>query len=121
MTPMTQEECEKIAGSEIARVFAALPAELASVRDEVLFVHEWEALDEDEIELLGVFEGGDRLDVQSGNIVAPPVIRLFLDNIREEAEDDADEFRRQVRITLLHELGHYLGLDEDGLAERGLA
>jgi predicted Zn-dependent protease with MMP-like domain len=26
-----------------------------------------------------------------------------------------------VRITFLHELGHYLGLDEDQVAELGLA
>jgi len=32
---------------------------------------------------------------------------------------DEDELRRQIRITLLHELGHYHGLDEDELAELG--
>jgi predicted Zn-dependent protease with MMP-like domain len=29
-------------------------------------------------------------------------------------------FRNEIRITYLHELGHYLGLDEDDLFERGL-
>jgi len=31
------------------------------------------------------------------------------------------DFREEVRTTLLHELGHYLGLDEEGLIDRGLA
>jgi predicted Zn-dependent protease with MMP-like domain len=30
-----------------------------------------------------------------------------------------DELREQVHITLLHEIGHYFGLDEDRLAELG--
>jgi predicted Zn-dependent protease with MMP-like domain len=29
-------------------------------------------------------------------------------------------FRDEVRLTYLHELGHYLGWDEDELAARGL-
>jgi predicted Zn-dependent protease with MMP-like domain len=47
-------------------------------------------------------------------------ILLFLENIWEEAEHDAAEYRRQVRDTLLHEIGHYLGLEEDDLALRDL-
>jgi hypothetical protein len=36
------------------------------------------------------------------------------------AEGDEEIFRDEVHTTLLHELGHYLGLDEDELTERGL-
>ena len=32
----------------------------------------------------------------------------------------AVEVERQVTITVLHEIGHYLGLDEDELHQRGL-
>ena len=32
---------------------------------------------------------------------------------------DADELREEIRITVLHELGHYFGLDEDRIAELG--
>jgi predicted Zn-dependent protease with MMP-like domain len=48
---------------------------------------------------------------------------LFLENlwlmIEEEGGDERD-FRFEVRTTLLHELGHYLGLNEEDLEERGL-
>jgi predicted Zn-dependent protease with MMP-like domain len=37
----------------------------------------------------------------------------------EEAFDDPAELEREIRITVLHELGHYFGLDEDRLAELG--
>ena len=33
--------------------------------------------------------------------------------------DDEDELVRQVRITVLHELGHHLGMDEDQLERLG--
>jgi predicted Zn-dependent protease with MMP-like domain len=50
----------------------------------------------------------------------PSAIRLYIENLRDEAEDDPERFRREVRKTLLHELGHYLGLEEDDLEKRGL-
>jgi predicted Zn-dependent protease with MMP-like domain len=45
---------------------------------------------------------------------------LYLENILELSEGDVEFFREDVRDTFLHELGHYLGLDEDDLTERGL-
>ena len=33
---------------------------------------------------------------------------------------DEDELRDEIRITVLHELGHYFGLDEDRLVGAGL-
>jgi predicted Zn-dependent protease with MMP-like domain len=50
-----------------------------------------------------------------------PRIRLFLDNLWDDCNGDLQTYRDEVRITFLHELGHYLGLDEDQVAERGLA
>lgn len=49
----------------------------------------------------------------------PNLIFLFQKNI-ERAARDHDELVDQVRVTLLHEIGHYLGLDEDEVEERGL-
>ncbi|HEU5263408.1 MAG TPA: metallopeptidase family protein [Gaiellaceae bacterium] len=37
----------------------------------------------------------------------------------EESFPDPDELRAEIRITVLHELGHYFGLDEDRIAELG--
>ena len=67
---------------------------------------------------LGLFIGPEF--AEEGAVPMPPQIILFLDNLRDFAENDPKIFREEVRITLLHELGHYLGLDEDALIDRGL-
>ena len=79
-----------------------------------------EALRADGIEddTLGVFTGVEFAD--AGQAPMPPQIILFLENIWDMAEGDENAFRGEIRTTFLHELGHFLGLDEDDLTERGL-
>ncbi len=50
-----------------------------------------------------------------------PIIRLSFGEMRElgESEIHSASLHKQIRITLLHELGHHLGLDEERLAELG--
>lgn len=71
-------------------------------------------------DILGVFVGEDLMESYSAPPELPPQIILFLDNILDFAEDDADVFRQEVRTTYLHEIGHYLGLDEGDLEARAL-
>lgn len=47
-------------------------------------------------------------------------IRLWLENIADYSDGDSDIFRDEVRLTLLHEIGHVLGWDEDDVEGRGL-
>ena len=51
---------------------------------------------------------------------APTEIILYMENIWEYAGRRSPDFREEVRRTYLHELGHYLGLDEDDLFDRDL-
>ena len=37
----------------------------------------------------------------------------------EESFPDPDELEREIRITVLHELAHYFGMDEERLEELG--
>ena len=76
--------------------------------------------DGDSEDLLGLFVGAP-ISEEFDDSGLPPSIRLFADNILDSAEGDAEAFKLEVRKTLLHEIGHYLGLDEDGLELRGLA
>lgn len=71
-------------------------------------------------DLLGLFVGNTFGDEESGCADVPPQILLFLENLWEFAEGDEQVYRDEVRTTYLHELGHYLGLDEIGLEQRGL-
>ena len=47
-------------------------------------------------------------------------IRLWIENIHALASDENLPFEDEVRTTLLHEIGHLVGWDEDDLDERGL-
>ena len=67
---------------------------------------------------LGLFTGAEFADEEA--LPMPPQIILFLENILDFAENDENVFCDEVRTTFLHELGHYLGLDEGDLTERGL-
>ena len=69
-------------------------------------------------DLLGLFVGAALAEPDESPL--PPQIILFLDNLWDFAEGDVELYREEVRTTYLHELGHYLGLDEIDLEERGL-
>jgi len=117
------EELLTLAQAEVAATIAALPADLKSRAAALPVTYERvpsRALVADGLEpdILGLFVGPDFAEEEQG--VLPAQIILFLQNINDMVEVDEEEFRFEVRTTLMHELGHYLGLDEDDLDERGL-
>lgn len=71
-------------------------------------------------DILGLFTGNPHGTEISHSDPAPPQILLYLDNLWDFAEEDVEAFREEVRLTYLHELGHYFGWDEDDIAARGL-
>ena len=110
---------------EVAAILAALPAPLrepARALPVTLEARPSRAQVREGIEAdtLGLFIGPDFASQETTATPLPPQIILFLENLWEQAEADEEVFREEVRITYLHELGHYLGLDEDDLFERGL-
>ncbi|HJP40748.1 MAG TPA: metallopeptidase family protein [Dehalococcoidia bacterium] len=54
------------------------------------------------------------------NLVPPDAIVIYQEPIEDVCHTD-DEIRDQVRKTVLHELGHYFGIDDSRLDELGLA
>jgi len=116
-------ELERMARKEVADTLAGLPAELKARAAALPIVYERvpsQAIIDDgfETDILGLFVGHDFADENHATL--PAQILLFLENIWDMVEGDAEEFCFEVRTTLMHELGHYLGLDEDALDERGL-
>lgn len=73
-----------------------------------------------EPDILGLFTGNPHGQELASDNPAPAQILLYLPSLWEFAEEDAEVFREEVRLTYLHELGHYFGWGEDELAERGL-
>ena len=120
---MDWEKLCAVASAEVEATVSALPKPLRvrAGRLPVTFERRSNAdLQADGIEpdTLGLFTGAEFVD--EGNIPLPPQIILFLENLRDFAEGSEEIFCEEVRTTFLHELGHYLGLDEDEIAGRGL-
>ncbi len=70
-------------------------------------------------EVLGLFVGtsvGEKVVAPSGY---PDVVLLFQRNL-ERAGRSRSEVAKEIKITLLHEYGHYLGFDEEELEHLGL-
>jgi predicted Zn-dependent protease with MMP-like domain len=114
-----------LAREEVEVTLAALPAPLRE-RAQALPVtferrpnaaHRRDGIEPD---TLGLFVGPEFACEETTALPLPPQIILFLENIWDLAEADEEIFREEVHTTYLHELGHYLGLDEDDLFERGL-
>ena len=70
-------------------------------------------------ELLGLYQGVPMIERGSGNMLLPDRITLFSGPLMRHTRGRAD-LEAQIRITLLHEIGHHLGYDEVGLERIGL-
>ena len=103
-----------------------LPADVRAAAENVPVFHD--ALPNAELQadglepdILGLFVGFEHgAEFNGDNAPLPPQIFLFLENIWDQAEGKEAAYRDEVRLTYLHELGHYLGWDEDEVARRGL-
>jgi predicted Zn-dependent protease with MMP-like domain len=64
--------------------------------------------------LLGLYRGVDltRRDASYGNVL-PDTVTIYQGPVEEEAGDDPAAMAEVVRETVMHELGHYFGLDDD--------
>ncbi len=123
---MTNDAFDRV----VENVIADLPEELREVlKDCAVIIDDW--ADDDVREMLGgipveetpygFYDGtpyGERLP-SDGVPHLPDRILLFRGPLVEDFPDTA-ELIEQIRITLVHELGHVIGFDEDDLEERGL-
>jgi predicted Zn-dependent protease with MMP-like domain len=66
----------------------------------------------------GSFEGATFHELESPltTVTEPPRIELYLSSFRAMAEE-VEDWEEEVRLTVLHEIGHYLGLEEEDLEE----
>ena len=117
---------ERMAKREVEALRLQLPREMARRAAEVPVVmlpRPTKAMVRDDgvdPDLLGLFVGPNCAEgVESGDPL-PPEILLFLENLWDYADGDEELFREEVRVTYYHELGHYLGLEEGDLEDRGL-
>jgi predicted Zn-dependent protease with MMP-like domain len=110
----TPEQFEQL----VADALDALPAWLQPALDDVAIRIEDEPpaeLGRAYAEYVGVPLGGSPIGA------LPPLVRIFRGPLVADFGRDSAELRRQVSITLAHEIGHHLGFDEQQLDELGYA
>jgi predicted Zn-dependent protease with MMP-like domain len=117
-----QDELSRTASRVTKDIISRLPPELRSKLSAAAIVlqtrpDKHQIAEGIENDCLGLFTGPSLRDGDQGSPL-PPQIILFLENIRAEAQDSGRSYREELRRTFLHELGHYLGLEEDDLALR---
>ena len=92
----------------VRRALDTLPPELAAKLENVAVVVE--DVNPDDPDLFGLFQEEPYL---------PAKISIYRLPLEEEFGHDPAELEREIRITVLHELAHYFGIDERRLEELG--
>jgi predicted Zn-dependent protease with MMP-like domain len=92
----------------VRRALDELPPDLARQLENVAVVVEDEHPGEPD--LFGLFEEAPYL---------PAKVTIYRRPLEEEFGHDPRELEHEIRITVLHELAHYFGIDEDRLDQLG--
>ena len=118
---LSRKEFERLVERAIARLPRSFREKLENI---AVVIEDWadeETLDEMGIEppdtLYGLYRGTDltRRDTGYGNVL-PDVITIYQGPIQEDA-DSLEDMGTLVQDTVVHEIGHYFGLDDDRLEE----
>jgi predicted Zn-dependent protease with MMP-like domain len=110
----------------VERALASIPRPFSDALDEVAIVIadeptrdelEYGGLDPDEA-LYGLYEGTPRTEWGADSVPLPNRITLYRLALEEDFPDPRD-LAEEVRETVIHELAHHLGIDDDRLHELG--
>ena len=107
----------------VRRAYRQLPLNIRHRLDNVdISVEDWPNAIEldlpDDNTLFGLYTGVPLTEREGGDPILPDQITIFRRPILGTCATPA-EAMREVQITLWHEVGHYLGLDEDALYRLG--
>jgi predicted Zn-dependent protease with MMP-like domain len=104
----------------VARALESLPEQLREAMSNVEIVVEDE--NPEDPDLFGLYLGiplTERGESYAGAL--PDKIAIYQLPLEEEFGDDPALLHDEIRVTVLHELAHHFGIDEDRLAELGWA
>ena len=113
MEPVSQQEFEEM----INDALDTIPEEFARhMTNMVVLARDF---NEDEPSLLGLFEGVPLTEQYANHTgFLPDAVFVYKDAL-EAMCNDVEELRHEVKVTVLHEVGHYFGLEEHELHELG--
>jgi len=121
---ISPERFEQLAFEEADAVLARLPAHLRAEAETVILEVAAEADGEesgDARSLLGLYQGVPLVERHADSLLLEPDrITLFQLPLQSLARTEV-ELRHHIRKTLIHELAHFFGRDEDELRARGWA
>lgn len=103
----------------VAKAVERIPEPFSDALDEVAVVVEEHGPPEMN-PLFGLYQGVPRTHGRQPSGLPPPHISIYRRPLIDVCHTE-EELVEQVRITVLHELGHHLGMDEDQLDELGYA
>jgi predicted Zn-dependent protease with MMP-like domain len=104
---------------ELPREFRARMGNLALVVEDVPSASLLLTLSQPSPDILGLFVGTPLPEKSLADLPqAPDAVYLFKRNLERICES-REQLMEEIRITLLHEVGHFLGLDEEQIAEGG--
>ena len=109
------EEFEALVESALDEI----PDELARLVANVVVLVEDEPPPDDP-DLLGLYDGVDLTTWGDPNLELPPRIFVFRGPLTRMCED-LEELRHEVRVTVVHEVAHHFGIDDDRLHDLGYA
>jgi predicted Zn-dependent protease with MMP-like domain len=101
---------------EVRAALDELPPHIAAALRNVAVVVEDEHPEDPD--LFGLYHGVPLTERGDEAGLLPDTISIYRVPL-EESFADPEELREEIRITVLHELGHYFGLDEERIAELG--
>lgn len=112
----------------VVDVLDSLPEQILHVLDNIdVVIERWPTreqlanLDMENGTLFGLYEGVPLTDRDGAyNIIAPDKITIFQGSIEQYCAS-REEIAEQVRVTVIHEVAHHFGIDEDRLEELGWA
>lgn len=114
MDLIPEERFEELVGEALD----SLPDELWERFDNVAVVVD--DAHPEEPDLLGIYEGIPLTDRGDYGGVLPDRIAIFRVPLCEMCVDE-DELVEEVRVTVIHELAHHMGIDDDALHDLGWA
>jgi len=113
---MSRERFEELVSDALDQI----PADLAALVVNVVVLVEDEAPEHDP-DLLGLYVGVPLTERDSTNLVPMPDRITIYRNPTLRMCGSAEEVVEEVRITVVHEIAHHFGIDDDRLHELGYA
>ena len=108
---MNRERFEQLVSAAIAE----MPEEFRKLLENVAIIVEDRHPDED---LFGLYEGTPLPERGAEAPLYPDRIWIFQEPIEQECEDE-DQVKEEIRLTIMHEVAHFFGIDDDALDDMG--